>query len=373
MAFWILTTLLAIIAMGFVCFPLLRRNMSSKSEFDSEQTLYKARLSEIDKDLELGRLDEVSADAARAEEARKLIKASSDTKLVSKSASNKSIVLLAALSLPIISIPFYYSLGSPGVTYSASVAEEDSEQPTIQDLLQIAEKRLESNPDDSNGWEVIAPVYLRMQRYGDAINAYENVLRVEGRSPEMLLKLTDVHIEQGQGQINEQAKELIAEVLSLDKENAIATFYTGIIALQNDRADETMRIWQAMIDGAKGNEEWLPVVRGRIAELKTLEKSPLLPGPDEETIKAAEEMEPEERQAMIAQMVSNLAEKLETNPDNKAGWERLVRAYMVLGRKDDARAAFGKAKTQFANDHSFITALEVIMNSDQTTSNGETQ
>jgi len=373
MTFWILIILLAILAMGFVCFPLLSASTSSKSEFDSEQSLYKARLSEIDRDLELGRLDEVSAEAARTEEARKLIKASNDAKVVSNSTNNKTIVLVAALSLPLISIPFYYSIGSPEVTSSTFISKQNSTQPTIQELLEIAEKRLESNPDDSNGWKVIAPVYIRMKRYNDAINAYKNIMRVEGRSLEMLLKLTDVYIEQGQGQINNQAKELIAEVLSIDKSNAIATFYTGIIALQNDEADETLHIWTAMVDSAKGDEEWLPVVKGRIAELQSLENSNSVPLPDEDTIKAVQEMEPEERQAMIAQMVSNLAEKLETNPDNKAGWERLIRAYIVLEKEDDARAAFSKAKNQFKGDRAFIANLERILNSNQTIPNGESQ
>jgi cytochrome c-type biogenesis protein CcmH len=374
MMFWILAILLALIAMGFVCLPLFRNSVSSSTELDSEQTLYQARLSEIEKDLELGRLDKISAEAAKNEEARRLIKSSESGHDNTPSTSNKVLVWLAAISLPMISIPFYYSVGSPGYSPAVNQVEQTtSSQPSMQDLLKVAETQLKKNPDDTKGWKAVAPVYVRLGRFDDAINAYQNVLRVEGRKPEFLLKLADVYIEKDQGQIGQLAMELIQETLSIDNENPIARFYTGIIALQKDEKDETMRIWQGMLDGAKGDEEWLPVVEGRISELRMLMKTPQLPALDEETISSAEEMEPDERIAMIGQMVSNLAQKLENNPDNKQGWERLIRSYIVLGRTDDAKNALTRAAAHFVDDKQFIIALENMIKTEDNSSNGGSQ
>lgn len=373
MIFWIFILLLSLIAMGFVCYPLVSRNVSAKSEVESEQTLYKARLSEIDKDLELGRLDEISAQAARAEEARRLIKTTENTKLTKVTSTNKLLVLFAALSLPLFSLPFYLSVGSPQEAMPPSVAENTNTGSSIEELLAVAEKRLASNPDDSNGWKVVAPVYMRMGRFSDARKAYENVLRVEGDSPEFLLKLADVHIEQNQGQVNTTAQDLVSRVLTIDKDNAIAKFYTGIIALQNNKPDETLRIWQAMLDGAKGDEEWVPVIEGRITELKLLENKPPLPALDQDTLKAAQDMSSEDRMEMIGQMVSNLSEKLQENPNDKQGWQRLIQSYIVLGRKEDAQSAFENAKNQFSDDKSFVDGLKNIINGNSETISSENQ
>ena len=54
-------------------------------------------------------------------------------------------------------------------------------------------------------------------------------------------------------------------------------------------------------------------------------------------------MTAEDRQAMIRSMVDGLAEKLKDNPDDVAGWLRLGRARTVLGDKDAARDAYGRA------------------------------
>jgi len=348
-------------AMAFTCWPMLRSSVPSRSEIESEQTLYKARILEIDKDLELGRLDGVSAEAAKAEEARRLIKASENSKTLITSSKNRLLIIVAAIFLPVLSLPVYYDLGTPEIANPPRVAQAPLDQPSMAELLEIAEKRLAENPDDLNGWKAVGPVYVRLGRFKDAENAYKNILRIEGRSPEFLLKLADVYIEEKQGQVDERARFLIDETLSIDKENATARFYTGIIALQNNDEDETLSIWQGMVDAAKGDEDWLPVINSRIEELKALQARPQLPALDDETVKAAEEMSDEDRADMISQMVGNLAERLETNPNDKLGWEKLIRAYMVLQRRDDALVAVGKASEHFKDDNDFVLSLRRLV------------
>ena len=76
-----------------------------------------------------------------------------------------------------------------------------------------------------------------------------------------------------------------------------------------------------------------------------------------EDIAAAQEMTPEEQQQMIMSMVNGLAERLEAEPNNPDGWARLMQAYMVLGREDDAKAAFEKAST--VTDHELSDPSEL--------------
>jgi cytochrome c-type biogenesis protein CcmH len=59
-------------------------------------------------------------------------------------------------------------------------------------------------------------------------------------------------------------------------------------------------------------------------------------------------MTPEQRQAMIRGMVERLAARLEQNPGDAAGWQRLAHAYDVLGEADKAKAARTRAATAAA-------------------------
>ena len=53
---------------------------------------------------------------------------------------------------------------------------------------------------------------------------------------------------------------------------------------------------------------------------------------------------------MIRAMVAQLANQLETQPDNPTGWGQLIRAYTVLGDEPKRTAALARAQALF-KDH----------------------
>ena len=53
---------------------------------------------------------------------------------------------------------------------------------------------------------------------------------------------------------------------------------------------------------------------------------------------------------MVRGMVARLAERLKQDGADVEGWLRLLRAYMVLGDKDQARAAAADARRALASD-----------------------
>jgi cytochrome c-type biogenesis protein CcmH len=70
-------------------------------------------------------------------------------------------------------------------------------------------------------------------------------------------------------------------------------------------------------------------------------------GPSEEQVAAAAEMSEAERGDMIAAMVAGLDARLQENPDDLEGWLMLLRSYTVLGKKDEASTAAGRALAAF--------------------------
>lgn len=60
---------------------------------------------------------------------------------------------------------------------------------------------------------------------------------------------------------------------------------------------------------------------------------------------------------MIEGMVSGLAARLEKDGRDLAGWQRLIRAYTVLGRKGEAVAALGRARKSFEGDAPTLAVL----------------
>jgi cytochrome c-type biogenesis protein CcmH len=74
------------------------------------------------------------------------------------------------------------------------------------------------------------------------------------------------------------------------------------------------------------------------------------PGPSAADVAAAGSMSEKDRGDMIRGMVARLADKLKEDGGDLAGWQRLLRAYMVLGERAKAQTAAGDAKKALVSD-----------------------
>jgi cytochrome c-type biogenesis protein CcmH/NrfG len=83
-----------------------------------------------------------------------------------------------------------------------------------------------------------------------------------------------------------------------------------------------------------------------------------VPRIDSDTAAAIQAMSPDEQQAMIGGMVEGLAARLEQNPEDAAGWARLIRARVVLGQIEQAQIDLQTARRELADTPDGIGILE---------------
>lgn len=81
----------------------------------------------------------------------------------------------------------------------------------------------------------------------------------------------------------------------------------------------------------------------------TAYETPQPNGPSADDVKAAQAMSPKDRAEMIIAMVDGLAEKLKDNPNDPAGWARLLRARTVLGQEAQKAQDIETVKAVFAD------------------------
>jgi cytochrome c-type biogenesis protein CcmH len=70
-----------------------------------------------------------------------------------------------------------------------------------------------------------------------------------------------------------------------------------------------------------------------------------------------------DRSAMVHTMVARLADRLKQNGDDVEGWQRLLRAYVVLNERDKAQAAAGDARKALASDPEKLRRIEDVIKS----------
>ena len=187
MILWPILALMTLIAMAAVWWPLARRQKSVRS--GSDVVVYRDQLDEIARDEAAGLIGGAEAEAARVEVSRRLIAAGEVAKATKAAAvpgpasrTRRATIAAAILLLPLGAGLTYLSLGSPNLVPISMSAEGGGQQlpKGIEQTVAEVEKYLEANPKNGRGWELLAPVYLRLGRFDDAVRARRNALEFLG-------------------------------------------------------------------------------------------------------------------------------------------------------------------------------------------------
>jgi cytochrome c-type biogenesis protein CcmH len=268
--------------------------------------------------------------------------------------------LAAIVVLPIGAAAVYLSLGSPLLPSQPQAVrlELPPEQRSITDLVARVEAHLEQNPDDGRGWEVLAPVYMRLGRYDDAVKARRNVLRLSGVSAEREADLGEALTGVANGVVTAEAKAAFDRALKIDPNEFKARYYAGLAAEQDGRTAEARDLWRSLLAGAPAEAPWIGFVRESLARV---DPGTPPPGPSTADIAAAGELSPEQRAEMVRGMVERLAARLQNEGSDVDGWLRLLRAYMVLGDRDKARAAATDARRALASEPDKLRRVEELI------------
>ena len=285
--------------------------------------------------------------------------------------SRRAKVLLAtAAFVPLLTLAFYLSNGSPGLP-SFPVAERGQlplGQAQIGDLIAKVEARLREHPEDGEGWDVIAPVYYKLGRFGDAANAYARAARLRGETVRRLAGFAESAVFAADGIVTEQARAAYEKLSRLEPGRVEPRFWLALAKEQDGKLADALADYKGLLADAPAGVPWRAAVESRVAEvsrrLAGAEKvDPRGPGPTAEDVAAAEKLSPEDRARMIAQMVDGLAERLKRDGRDLAGWQRLINAYAVLGREQEARKALAEARSKFPADETALAALAALAKS----------
>ena len=358
MTLWFILGIMTAAALGAVIWPLARARALQSPV--SDLAVYRDQLEEIERDRADGRIDHDEFEAARVEVSRRLLGAAAATAVEAAPRGWRRVAALASavVAVPLIAGSLYAWRGSPDLPgepiASRSTGEEQAN--SIAALIARIESHLEAEPADGRGWEVIAPVYMRLERYDDAVKARRSALNLLGATAQREVDFGEALAMAAGGVVTADSKAAFERATAMDADNAKAMFYLGLAALQDGNAGDAARIWRDLIAKAPANAPWLPVVREQLARVENPGAPP--PGPSPEAVAAVNAMSPEERNQFMRDRVEQLATRLHENGSDVEGWLRLLRAYMVLGDRDKAKTAASEARGALAREPDKLKLLD---------------
>lgn len=373
MILWLSAGGLAAIVLLMLLRPVLfarGQNPASRAEHDIE--VFRAQLTEIDRDADRGVLPASEADAARREVQRRLLaagaRADQATAMSILSRPGRIVLgLILLIALPAATIQLYLLLGTPGLPGQPfadrpAAALQDPADAERHAALATFEQGTRDDPSDVGNWLNLGRVQFSLADYEAAAVAFSQALELTNRHPGVLSLYGEALVYEAQGAVTAGARSAFGEALAADPEEPRARFYGALADYQAGRREKALQDWLDLATGAPLDAVWLPAVQERIRSVADEL------GRDADALLAAAAAAPPstpppalagDQLERIRGMVDGLADRLVQEPDDLDGWLMLGRSYMVLDQTRKAVDALTQA-TRLAPDRPQVLAALLV-------------
>jgi len=290
--FWVVCALMIVIALAFVLPPALQRSNESdvktgEARKQANIAIYRDQLTELEADLRNGIVSEEQYAQDREEIERRLLEDTATARAEKASTtpvSAKNTAYLLGIGLPLVAIVFYLKVGQPalidtpgpaGVPSAASTAPStsappDRSQAQIEANVAKLAQRLESNPNDAQGWTMLARSYNSMEKYGDAAKAYAKATELNPKDADLLAEYAFATAMSEGRSLEGKPLEIINRALRIDPNNAKALQLAGSAAFQAKDYKKAIDYWTRVLKQVPPNSEVSTTIEERINEAKTL-------------------------------------------------------------------------------------------------------
>lgn len=359
MMLWPIFALMSTAASVALLWPLTRKPRASAG---SDVHVYRDQLEEIDRDRGAGLIGEAEAQAARVEVSRRLLAAAGAPPPAAAATplwrrrSTAVAILLVLLLLP---AGLYGFLGSPDVPGQPAAARTAAPAgDSVAAMIGQVEQRLAQRPDDGAGWQVIAPVYLQLGRFDDAVMAFRKSLALNGETPARDSDLGEALVAAANGVVTDEAKRDFERATARNPREPKARYFLGLVDAQDGHPEAAATKWRALLDEAPVDAPWAAFVRQALARVTG---HPVAGPVQQDPQQGAQDGAAAERDAMIRAMVEKLAASLHANGGDVEGWLRLVRSYAVLGQSDKAKTAATEARRALAGHPDEVKRIDDLL------------
>jgi len=288
--FWVICSLMIVIALAFVLPPLLQADTNKNAnatEVDRKAAniaIYRDQIEELKVDLVNGLVSQQQFDQDREDIERRLLEDTDTEHLIAKTAlvKNRNTAYVLGLAIPLVAVIFYVKVGSPPGTRTATAMPTSAQAPSMRsgertpeqiaaNVEKLAEK-LKSNPSDLAGWTMLARSYTSMERFGEATGAYAKATELNPNDADLWAEYAFATAMAGNRKIDAQAMQFIKRALEVDPNNAKALQLAGTAAFDSKDYKKAIEIWQRVLSKAPPGSEVAQAIQERIDEAKKLSK-----------------------------------------------------------------------------------------------------
>lgn len=252
--FIIFAGLLVAGALLFVLPPLLgagaRKRREKMQQSAVALTVLREQLAELDADLASGQIDAEAHARSRAELERRALEegeAAADAADATDHRPRRAWAVGMALAVPALAVAGYLWIGEPDALDPAKVAgQQGFSHQQVADMVNTLEARLAQEPNNEQGWMMLARTYMVLQDFPKAVSAFERLDALRPNDPDVLADWADV-LAAVRGSVAGEAEALAQKALAVAPEHPKALALAGTGAFQRADYSAAAALWERIL------------------------------------------------------------------------------------------------------------------------------
>ena len=154
------------------------------------------------------------------------------------------------LLVPVMAALIYLQSSNHEWAHTGLEAGEAGSPPTVEELIGPLRARLEASPADPRGWMLLGVSYIQVERYPEAVQAFDRVLELTaGVDTDALMGKAEALILGNPERLLGEAGEMVEQVLAADPANPKGLWYGGLRASATGQDVVAVQRWRTMLEG----------------------------------------------------------------------------------------------------------------------------
>lgn len=251
--FWIFTAALLLVALPFVVWPLWCKTATNNDVLRDAANLeiLRDQANELEADLSNSLLSQESFEQGRRELQVRLMDEvkSTDAPVAVPRNPAKLLAIVLVVLIPLGSVLLYLQLGHPKAMLPQELGAEAEGFGVLRSevALQELEAKMVKLPENPDGWMVLARSYTELQRFPDAVRAYEHLVKLVPNESQLWTNYADAMAMANNQSLLGEPTKLINKALALDPDNTTALALAGSAGMERGDYVAAITHWQKLI------------------------------------------------------------------------------------------------------------------------------
>ncbi|WP_265947043.1 c-type cytochrome biogenesis protein CcmI [Dechloromonas sp. A34] len=276
--FAIIATLLIVVVSAFVLPPLWLGLRAPDGQADRKEinlAIFRDQLADLEREKADGTLSEADFEQARRELQRRLLEevepADASGAAQAGYGPSRKMAIVILMLLPPLALVGYSVLGDPKALDPTSTPAVEQAKVTPEQINGMVEQlaaKMQANPDDMQGWLMLARSYKALGRFEEAVQAYGKAEKVVNETPDLLASYAEAVAMAGGSGLLGKPQQLVEKALTIDPNHGHSLFLGGAAAMEAGDNKKGIAYWEKLLPQVEPGSEIEQMLKSGIDKMK---------------------------------------------------------------------------------------------------------